>query len=278
MRERLQKILAQAGICSRRSAEKLILEGVVTVNGKTVKLGDQADIFEDHVKVRGKLIPRPERKAYYLFYKPKGVVTTRDDPEGRPTVVEFFHNFPERLFPVGRLDMDTEGLIIMTNDGELANALMHPRQEIPKRYRVKTKGVPPERSLDLLRRGIRLEDGRTAPAHVELVETTRTNAWFDVIIHEGRYRQVRRMFDHIHHSVVKLRRTGYAFLGVGTLNPTGYRVLTESEVQRLKDMGLGQLPTAKIKTGPARPKRPTNDTGKTTRFPSRFKKRTRKGS
>ena len=240
MSDRLQKIISRAGIASRRVAETLILEGRVTVNGRVATLGDKADPSTDHIKVKGQLIPCENRKETLLFYKPRGVLTTQAPDEDRPTVGEFFENHPLRLFPVGRLDLDSEGLLLMTNDGDLANLLMHPKSGIPKRYRVKTKGVPGERALMLLRKGVRLEDGRTAPATVELEETTRTNAWFTVILTEGRYRQIRRMFDHIHHSVVKLKRVGYAFLGAGKLQPGEWRVLTPREIERLSALARGE--------------------------------------
>ncbi|MBI5136364.1 MAG: pseudouridine synthase [Nitrospirae bacterium] len=269
MRERLQKIIAQAGIASRRAAERLIEEGRVTVNGQVAALGDQADPETDHIKVKGKLLKAAaEHKEYYLFYKPRGVLTTAAQDTEHPTVFEFFEKNPVRVFPVGRLDLDSEGLIIMTNDGDLANALMHPKGEIPKRYRVKVKGVPGERAIDLLRKGVPLSDGRTAPAQVELVETTKTNAWFDVIIHEGRNRQIRRMFDHVHHSVVKLRRVGYAFLSVGDLKPGTARAITPAEVQRLRTLAQD---SAKPK---AAAKRVTNAGTPTARAPKPAAKKT----
>jgi len=251
MRERLQKIIAHAGIASRRAAEKLIEEGLVTVNGKLASIGDQADPDNDHIKVKGRLLQRAQGKEYYLFYKPRGVLTTAAKDAEHPTVFEFFENNPVRVFPVGRLDLDSEGLMVMTNDGDLANALMHPKGKIPKRYKVKTKGVPGERAIILLRKGVPLSDGKTAPAEVTLTETTRTNAWFEVIIHEGRNRQIRRMFDHVHHSVVKLKRTGYAFLGVGELTPGNARVLTKTEVTRLRELTEGKGTAPKKKPQPA---------------------------
>ncbi len=259
MEERLQKIIARVGIASRRQAETLILDGLVKVNGKVATLGQKADPENDHIKVKGKLISTAaEEKAYYLMYKPRGVITTAHDAEGRPTATELMAHLPMRLFPVGRLDLDSEGLLLMTNDGDLANALMHPKSEVGKRYRVKTKGIPGERILHLLRAGIRLDDGRTRPAEVEMVETTKTNAWLDVIIHEGRNRQIRRMFDKVGHSVVKLRRTGYAFLGVGKLKPGTYRELTPAEIERLKRVADGQDQAGKGTLKPARKNAPAS--------------------
>jgi 23S rRNA pseudouridine2605 synthase len=239
MQERLQKLIARAGLASRREAERLIAEGRVTVNGKVAHLGDKADPAQDHVKVKGRLLPRAERLASFLFYKPRGVLTQAGEAPDHPTVSVFFQDLPYRLFPVGRLDLDSEGLLVVTNDGDLAHALMHPASGVPKRYRVKTKGVPGARALDLLRKGVPLEDGRTAPAEVRLIETTRTNAWLEVVLHEGRYRQVRRMFDRVGHSVLKLKRTAYAFLKPGALKPGTYRRLTDAEVVRLKALAAG---------------------------------------
>ncbi|MFQ5507956.1 MAG: pseudouridine synthase [Leptospirillia bacterium] len=236
MEERLQKIIARAGIASRREAERLIEDGRVRVNGHVASLGDKADPEVDHIKVGRKQVPKPERKVYFLFYKPRGVITTSAPEEERTTVEQFFAAEKVRVYPVGRLDIETEGLMVVTNDGDLAHALMHPKRGIEKRYLVKTKGIPPERALDLLRRGITLEDGRTAPAEVTLKRTTRTNAWVEIVLREGKNRQVRRMFDQIHHSVVKLRRVAYAFLTPGNLEPGAYRPLTEKEVARLKAM------------------------------------------
>jgi len=253
MRERLQKIIAHAGIASRRAAERLIEDGLVTVNGTLAKVGDQADPSKDHIKVKGRLLRPAQHKEYYLFYKPRGVLTTAAKDTEYPTVFEFFEKNPVRVFPVGRLDLDTEGLMVMTNDGDLANALMHPKREIPKRYRVKTKGIPPERSIQLLCKGVRLEDGKTAPAQVKLLETTKTNAWLEMIIHEGKNRQVRRMFDAIHHSVVKLKRVGYAFLGVGDLLPGTARVLTDGEVTRLRELAMGRAKPSRPKPTPDGP-------------------------
>ncbi|MDH5526315.1 MAG: rRNA pseudouridine synthase [Nitrospirota bacterium] len=252
MQERIQKLLSRAGIASRRQVEAWIAEGVVTVNGKVASLGDKADPACDHVKVRGRRVAlRQEHKVHYLFYKPRGVLCTSEPDADRPTVVSFFSHLQQRLFTVGRLDLDSEGLIIVTNDGELAHKLMHPKGGIPKRYLVKTKGVPGERALALLVRGVPLEDGRTAPAEVKLLETTKTNAWLEVILHEGRYRQIRRMFDHVGHSVLKLRRVGYGFLTVGDLSPGDARTLTEAEIKRLDRMASGK------ERKPARPRRPT---------------------
>src|SRR5919199_6070892 len=211
MQERLQKLIAAAGIASRRHAEELIEAGEVTVNGETVReLGTKADPGRDHIKVRGRLInPLLEQreKTYVLLNKPRGYLTALSDTEGRPLVTELVPPSLGRLHPVGRLDFNTEGLLILTNDGELTNHVTSARNKVPKVYEVKVKGVPPEHAVERLRRGIRLDDGaRTAPAQITKTGETDTNSWFEVVLQEGRNQQIRRMFDQIGHSVLKLRR------------------------------------------------------------------------
>lgn len=237
MLERIQKIIAQAGIASRREAEKLILEGRVTLNGKVVdELGTKVDTDNDYIKVNGKLITRPEPKSYLILYKPSGYVTTTKDPEGRPTIMELLQRVKVRVFPVGRLDYDTEGLMLCTNDGELANKLQHPSHEVPKTYLAKVDGVPTKEEIIKLRQGIRLEDGMTAPARVKIIRKLEANTWVEIIIHEGRNRQVKRMFDAIGHSVIKLKREGFDFLELGDLKPGEFRHLTAEEIKKLKEI------------------------------------------
>lgn len=234
MEERLQKILAAAGVASRREAEKYILAGRVKVNGKIVKelgtkVGEKAFILVD-----GKPIKR-EKKAYYLFYKPRGVVTTMIDPQGRRTVADFTKDLPERVFPVGRLDYNTEGLLLLTNDGDLAQKLTHPKHEVNKTYRVTVPGLVPQEKLDLLRIGVKLEDGITAPAIVTLIgyDNEKSNTTFDIVIHEGRNRQVRRMCDFIGFPVRQLKRIKLGNLTLQGLKRGGYRILSEDEVNAL---------------------------------------------
>lgn len=235
MLERIQKIMAQGGIASRREAERLILDGRVTLNGKVVvELGTKADTDNDYIKVNGKLITRPEPKTYVILFKPRGYVTTSKDPEGRPTVMELLEKVKVRVFPVGRLDYDTEGLILCTNDGDLAHRLQHPSHEIPKTYLVKVDGVPTPDGIAKLRNGIKLKDGMTAPARVKIIRKAEANSWLEVIIHEGRNRQIKRMFEAIGHSVIKLKREGLAFLTLGDLKPGEFRHLTSEEVKNLK--------------------------------------------
>ncbi len=234
--ERLQKILARAGVASRREAERMIQQGRVTVNGaKVTKLGSQADAGKDKIKVDGKLIVRPALR-YFLFHKPPGLITSMHDPEGRPHLGEWLETLggKNRLFPVGRLDFNSSGLLLLTNDGELAQKLTHPRYEIRKVYRVKISGRPSEEQIDRLKKGIRLEDGWTAPAKVRVVELLNKKTWLELEIHEGRYREVRRMFEALGYFVEKLIRVRMGPLRLGALAPGQYRPLMPAEISALK--------------------------------------------
>src|SRR5919199_2980033 len=238
MEERLQKIIAAAGIASRRHAEEMIAAGEVTVNGQVVTApGTKADPALDHIKVRGRLInPRLQsrEKVYVLLNKPRGYLTSLADPEGRPLVTELLPQSLGRLHPVGRLDFNTEGLLLLTNDGEFTNFITAARNQVEKVYEVKVKGVPPEAAIERLRRGITLDDGtRTAPAKITKLNETQTNAWYEVLLHQGRNQQVRRMFEVIGHSVLKLRRVRIGFLNDENLKPGGWRFLSAGEVGRL---------------------------------------------
>jgi 23S rRNA pseudouridine2605 synthase len=239
MEERLQKLIAAAGIASRRHAEGLIEAGEVTVNGEVVReQGTKADPARDHIKVRGRLInPLLEKRenTYVLLNKPRGYLTALADTEGRPLVSELVPQSLGRLHPVGRLDFNTEGLLIMTNDGELTNYVTSARNHVEKVYEVKVKGVPPEAQVARLRRGVRLDDGvRTAPAEIRKVDETATNAWFEVVLREGRNQQIRRMFDLIGHSVIKLRRVRIGPILAEGLLIGQWRHLMPAEVKRLK--------------------------------------------
>jgi 23S rRNA pseudouridine2605 synthase len=236
--QRLQKLIATAGIASRRHAEELILAGRVTVNGAVVKeLGTKADPDRDHIKVNGKLInPQLKRreKTYVLLNKPKGYLSSVSDPEGRPLVTELLPPNLGRLHPVGRLDFNTEGLLLLTNDGDFTNFVTAARNRVEKVYEVKVKGVPPEGAIARLRKGIMLEDGtRTAPAKIKHLSETQTNAWYEVLLHQGRNQQVRRMFELIGHSVLKLRRVRIGFLTDENLKPGHWRFLAPAEAARL---------------------------------------------
>jgi 23S rRNA pseudouridine2605 synthase len=234
MEKRLQKILSEMGIASRRKAEELILEGRITVNGQVATLGMKADPGRDHLKLDGKLLFRPEPKVYIMFNKPKSVVTTLHDPEGRPTVKDFFKKVKYRVFPVGRLDYDSEGLLLLTNDGDFAQSLLHPSKKIFKTYLVKVKGETEEVKIDKLRKGIKLTEGVTAPAKIKRLRETENNTWLEMTIYEGRKRQIRRMFMEIRHPVLKLKRIKIGSLSLGDLEPGAYRFLTAEEIERAK--------------------------------------------
>jgi pseudouridine synthase len=234
MQERLQKFLAQAGVASRRQAEQYIVEGRVTVNGQVAReLGVKVDPAKDAVKVDGKRV-LGEDHAYVLLFKPKGTICTLDDPENRPTVMDLVKGVKARLFPVGRLDFDTTGALLLTNDGELANLLMHPRHRFTKTYLAKVKGIPTEERLEKLRRGVNIEGVRTSPADVRLVAVKEKNSLVELILREGRNRQVKRMFLEIGHPVLRLHRPAYAFLSLEGLEPGQWRSLGADEVKRLR--------------------------------------------
>jgi 23S rRNA pseudouridine2605 synthase len=254
--ERLQKIIAAAGVASRRKAEQLITGGLVTVNGEIVtELGSKADPSHDSIKVNGKLISAPERHVYLLLNKPRGYVTTVTDPEGRPTVMDLVKGVSARVYPVGRLDYLSEGLLLLTNDGELAQKLTHASSHVPKTYLVKISGQPAPAQLDKLRAGIRLPGERaplkapkgaepklgakrrstpvqTAPVRIKLVRDA-VNPWYEITMVEGRNRQIRRMFEQIEHHVEKIKRVVYGPL-VLDVEPGKFRHLTEQEVTKLK--------------------------------------------
>ncbi|MEK7748045.1 MAG: pseudouridine synthase [Nitrospirota bacterium] len=234
--ERLQKIIAQAGITSRRGAETLIMEGSVRVNGQVVtELGVKADPLKDHIKVNGKLLCAPRKKLYFILNKPKGYITSVSDPEGRPTVMQLLSGVRERLYPVGRLDYYTEGLLLLTNDGDLAHKLMHPSFEIEKKYWAKVKGVPSEGAINKIAAGgIPVAGGVSAPCKIRLTEKNDNNSWLELILHEGKKREIRVLMDQIGHFVLKLKRVGYAHLKLGTLPIGAYRPLTEREVEGLE--------------------------------------------
>jgi len=238
MQERLQKLIAAAGLASRRHAEEMITAGEVTVNGKLVtELGTKADPERDHIKVRGRLINpilESREKVYVLLNKPRGYLSSVSDPEGRPLVTELVPQSFGRLHPVGRLDFNTEGLLLLTNDGDFTNFVTAARNRVRKVYVVKVKGVPPENAIERLRKGVRLEDGvRTAPAEIKRIDESETNAWFEVVLHEGRNQQIRKMFDAIGHSALKLRRIRIGFLTDEPIAPKQWRLLAPSEVSRL---------------------------------------------
>ncbi len=240
--DRLQKVLAQAGVASRRGAEELIVQGKVTVNGKPVtELGTKVDPEKDSISVDGKKIKRREPKLYLLLNKPAGYVTTLRDPQGRRKVTDLLKGIKTRVYPVGRLDYETEGLLLLTNDGELAYGLTHPKHGVEKTYLAQVVGVPDPKKMRLLREGVRLEDGVTAPAQVRRLAIIEGNALLELKIHEGRNRQVRRMCGAIGHPVIKLQRTGLGGLSLEGVALGAYRRLTEQEVAGL----INKLPKSK---------------------------------
>jgi len=236
--ERLQKIIARAGICARRKAEDLILKGKVTVNGTVVKqLGTKADVKKDQIRVNGKLIPSNNRKYYYIAYKPKRMLTSLYDPRARPTILDLLHRnkIRVRLFPVGRLDWDADGLLLLTNDGELANRVMHPRAHLKKVNRVKVRGYPRESDLQILRDGVMIDKNvRTLPVQIVIEGTGENTTWLQITLIEGRQNQVKRMFAHIGYSVVSIRRTAIGPLQLKDLRIGEVRALTSAELTRLK--------------------------------------------
>lgn len=235
--ERLQKVIAQAGIASRRHAEQLIQEGRVKVNGKTVtELGTKVNAAKDRITVNGKPVKRETRKYYILLHKPRGYVTTMADPEGRKTVADLIKDIPVRLHPIGRLDYDTEGLLLLTNDGDMTYALTHPKHEIKKTYAARVEGVPRQTDLEMLAKGVELTDGLTAPADIALIDIIDGNAILEITIHEGRNRQVRRMCEKIGHPVIRLKRKRLAFLTLDKVARGHYRHLTPKEINGLKQL------------------------------------------
>lgn len=265
--ERLQKILARAGVASRREAEKMILEGRVRVNGVVIdRLGSKADPLKDHIKVDGKRIRSLEPKVTLLLNKPKGYVSSVKDPQGRKTVIDLLEKVRWRVYPVGRLDYDAEGLLLLTNDGDLAHLLSHPRFSVPRTYLAKVRGVPTEKDLLRLTKGVTLEDGKAKAASIALVRAgggrgrpvprgvlpcrrresssglpekprePERNAWVEIVVTEGRNHLVKRMFQAIGHPVVKLKRTSFGPIHLGNLQVGHYRSLSREELEKLESM------------------------------------------
>jgi 23S rRNA pseudouridine2605 synthase len=237
MEVRLQKLIAGTGLASRRKAEDLIAAGRVMVNGKTVtELGTKVDPARDHVKVDGKHLSAAQPFVYLMLHKPKNVVSTLDDPGGRTTVKDYLRGVSVRVFPVGRLDFDSEGLMLLTNNGELAQAMLHPRYHVPKTYLIKVKGVLTDDEIRSLEQGVRLEDGMTGPAQVKKVRKVEANSWLEITIREGRKHQVKRMLDAVGHPVIKLLRIRMGSLALGDLQPGEFRFLTDREANALRQL------------------------------------------
>lgn len=234
--ERLQKILAHAGVASRRKAEELILAGRVSVNGKTItELGSKADLIVDEVKIDGRRLSKPAHHLYVAFHKPKNCVTTVRDPEGRPTVMDYFKGMKERIYPVGRLDYASEGLLLLTNDGDFANRITSPASHIAKTYLVKVNGPLTLEQEEQFRKGVPIHGRKTAPAGLKLIRKGE-NPWYEVRLVEGRQNQIRIMVKHLGRLVEKLKRVKIGFLELGNLKAGSYRTLTRTEVERFQKL------------------------------------------
>ena len=236
MLERLQKVLAKAGVASRRRAEELIRQGKVRVEGKVVtEMGTKVDLETQNIECDGVALVSREEKVYILLNKPTGYLSTVDDPQGRPIVTDLLKNIAERVYPVGRLDLNTEGALLLTNDGEMAQKILHPSHEVNKTYVAKVKGVPGKKKLDALSKGIELEGRKTWPASIKVLKTLAQSTVIQIVIHEGRKRQVRKMFEAIGHPVLALKRTAYGQLQLGGLGPGKYRFLTPRDIKFIFD-------------------------------------------
>lgn len=235
--ERLQKYIADCGIASRRKAEELILKGLVKVNGEVVtELGTKVDPNKDEIVYKGKVIKPEKKKVYILLNKPEGYVTTAKDQFGRPTVLDLIKDVKERLVPVGRLDYDTSGLLILTNDGDVVYKLTHPKSEIDKVYEAKLFGVPDSNTINLFKNGITIDGRKTEPAKIELLKVDGRFAWCHITIHEGRNRQVRKMCQAARHPVATLRRVAEGEIELGDLKKGSWRYLTDKEIRYLKGL------------------------------------------
>lgn len=235
--ERLQRIIAHAGLASRRQAEQWILEGRITVNGRRVReLGTRADATRDNICVDGRVLRPVESRVYLAFHKPAGVISTMKDTEGRPSVAEYLRagGHPRGVVPAGRLDYATSGLLLLTNDGDLSYRLTHPRYGVPKTYEVKLSGMPSDAQLERLRRGVRLDDGVTAPADVKVLRRLKQKVWLQVELREGRNREIRRMVESVGHTVERLVRSHFGPIALGHLGRGEMRRLTGAELGRLR--------------------------------------------
>jgi 23S rRNA pseudouridine2605 synthase len=234
MRERLQKVLAKAGIASRRKAEELIREGKVRVDGMVVtEMGIRVDPATQKIECEGRTVSSHEKKVYVLLHKPAGFLSTVHDPLGRPIVTDLLPNIKERIYPVGRLDLETEGALLLTNDGELAQKVLHPSYEVNKTYVAKVKGKPGSKELLVLSSGIVLEGRKTWPAEITVLKTEQQTTTIKIVIHEGRKRQVRKMFEAVGHPVLQLKRIAYGQLALGDMKPGKYRFLSAVDIKMI---------------------------------------------
>lgn len=234
--DRVQKLIANSGYCSRRKAEELILKKKVLVNGMVANLGDKASL-SDEILVEGNPIGY-ESKEYFLFYKPRGVVCTTKDDKGRKTILDYFDDIPKRIYPIGRLDYDTTGVLLLTNDGDFANLLMHPSNKIDKFYVAKVKGIVTGDEIKKLKQGILLDGSKVYPSRVKLkkIDKKSLTSIVEITIHEGKNHEVKRIFESIDHEVLKLKRESFAFIGLGNLKSGERRMLTTKEVRQLKNL------------------------------------------
>lgn len=234
--DRVQKLIANSGYCSRRKAEELILKKKVLVNGMVANLGDKASL-SDEILVEGNPIGY-ESKEYFLFYKPRGVVCTTKDDKGRKTVLDYFDDIPKRIYPIGRLDYDTTGVLLLTNDGDFANLLMHPSNKIDKFYVAKVKGIVTGDEIKKLKQGILLDGSKVYPSRIKLkkIDKKSLTSIVEITIHEGKNHEVKRIFESIDHEVLKLKRESFAFIGLGNLKSGERRMLTTKEVRQLKNL------------------------------------------
>lgn len=239
--ERLHKVMARAGVASRRRCEEMIASGLVQVNGKVItETGAKVDPTKDKIRVGGEALDLSPARQYILIYKPRGYITTVSDEKGRKKVTDLLKDNTGRIYPAGRLDYDSEGLLLLTNDGDLTYALTHPRHLVPKTYQARVSGVPEPEKLKQMEKGLPLEDGLTAPARVRLKGQREGNALLEITIHEGRKHQVKRMCEYIGYPVIRLVRTKFGDLKIDDLRPGQYRHLTMDELKKLKEkLGLG---------------------------------------
>lgn len=265
---RLQKVIARAGIASRRQAEELIKQGLVTVNGQTVlTLGTKVDPVRDHVKVKGRRLKTQAPDMFLLLNKPSGYLSTLMDPEGRPTIKQLLPKPSLRLFPVGRLDFDSEGLLLLTNNGDVAQACLHPSQHVPKTYLAKIKGKLEDKDIRELQKGIPLDDGMTAPAKVKKAGKAESNSWIEITIHEGKKHQVKRMFESLGHPVIRLKRIQFGPLRLGNLLPGHSRFATDTEANELRQLLTHSINPRKPSHISPDANSPLHTTGRGTRRP-----------
>ena len=265
MMVRLQKVIAASGVASRRAAETMIRDGHVTVNGKVVRvLGTCIDPSKDHVKIDGRHVQPAEPEVFVLLHKPAGYVTTMDDPQGRPTVADLVPKVKVRVFPVGRLDYDTEGLLLLTNNGKVAQACVHPRYHVPKTYMVKVSGVCTDEEIRNLEDGVALDDGMTAPATVRKSGKAKVNSWLELTIHEGRKHQIKRMLEALGHRVVRIKRIRFGPIELGDLPVGASRFVTDAEANALRAVvhrtAGGRSVRGPVKSSDLQNSRPARDT------------------